>query len=227
MGRLPLLAVLAAAVTIGLRSPLPAAAQDAAPPVAALPAGALPAGAPAIVLARLSTDPHTPEGYSADVDLRVKLRTFPFLGVAVHGTTSFRRPGFYHYHLDNLPRVAAKFDDLNYDLGDPTSWPQRFDIAMAPQSTGDAPVLRLTPKRPGLVYALDIATDVKRARILQATWYRKDGGRIVLTQTYGAVGTADVVTEQQASIDIPHMRAEVSAAYSGVALLAPTLAAVP
>jgi hypothetical protein len=222
MGRLPLLAVLAAAVSLGLASPLRAGAQDTAPPVAALPAGAA-----AMELARLSTDPRTPEGYSADVDLRVKMHTFPFLGVAVHGTSSYRRPGFYHYHLDNLPRVAAKFDDLNYDLGDPTSWPQRFDVAMAPQSTDDAPVLRLTPKRPGLVYALDIATDAKRARILQATWYRTDGGRIVLTQTYSVVGSADVVTEQHASIDIPHMRAEVSATYSAVALLAPTLATVP
>jgi hypothetical protein len=218
MGRLPLLAVLVAAVvSAGLGTPLRAGAQDLAPA----------ADAPAIVLARLSTDPRTPEGYSADVDVRVKLHTFPFVGLAVHGTSSFRRPGFYHYHLDKLPRVAAKFDDLNYDLGDPTSWPQRFDIAMAPQSTDDVPVLRLTPKRQGLVTSLDIETDTKHARILKATWNRRDGGTIVLTQTYSPVGAADVVTEQHAVIDIPHMRAEVSATYTGVALLAPTLATVP
>jgi hypothetical protein len=223
MVRQPLLAVLAAAAVaaaIGLGAGPPASAQDAAPP-------AVPADAPAIVLARLSTDPRTPEGYSARVDLRVKLHTFPFLGVAVHGTSSFRRPGFYHYHLDNLPRAAAKFDDLNYDLGDPTSWPERFEIAMAPQSTEDAPVLRLVPKRPGLVSWLDIETDAKRARILKATWNRNDGGTIVLTQTYTLVGDADVVTGQRAVIDIPHMRAEVSATYTAVALLAPTLATVP
>lgn len=216
MSRLPLLAVLVA-LAIGLCAPLRAGAQDA---VSA-------ADAPAIVLARLSTDPRTPEGYSADVDLRVKLHTFPFVALAVHGTSSFRRPGFYHYHLDNLPRVAAKFDDLNYDLGDPTSWPLRFDIAMAPQSTDDAPVLRLTPKRPGLVSSLDIETDAKHARILKATWNRHDGGTIVLTQTYAPVGGSDVVTGQHAVIDIPHMRAEVSAIYTDVALLAPTLATLP
>jgi hypothetical protein len=217
MGRHPFLAVLVAvAVSASLGAPLTAHAQEAAP-----------GETPAIVLARLSTDPRTPEGYSANVDLRVKLRSFPYLGLAVHGTSSFRRPGFYHYHLSNLPRVAAKFDDLNYDLGDPTSWSLRFEIAMAPQSTDDAPVLRLTPKKRGLVSSLDIETDVTHARILKATWNRYDGGRIVLTQTYAPVGEADVVTEQHATIDIPHMRAELSATYTNVALDAPTFATVP
>jgi hypothetical protein len=202
---------------LAVLAPRPAPAQDTANA----------SSAPAVVLARLSGDPRTPEGYSADVDLRVKLRSFPFVGLAVHGTTSFRRPGFYHYHLENLPRIAAKFDDLNYDLGDPASWPQRFDITMAPQSTDDVPVLRLTPKRSGLVTSLDIETDVHHARILKATWNRRDGGTIVLTQSYVAVGAADVVTEQHATIDIPHMRADLSAAYTNVALDAPTLATVP
>jgi hypothetical protein len=198
-------------------------------------AGALPVRADEIapdagatsVLARLASDPRTPDAYSANVDLRVKLRTFPFLGLAVHGTSSFRRPGFYHFQLDNLPKIAAKFDDLNYDLGDPMSWPQRFDVSLAPQSTDDIPVLRLTPKKRGLVRMLDIETDAKGARILKATWTRYDGGRIVLVQTYAAFGAADVVTGQHATIDIPHVRADVSADYTNVALDAPTFATLP
>jgi len=49
---------------------------------------------------------------------------------------------------------------------------------------------------------LDIQTDGKRARMLKATWKRHDGGTIVLTQSYTAVGSADVVTQQHATIDI-------------------------
>jgi hypothetical protein len=184
------------------------------------------AGATA-VLARLSSDPRTPDAYSADVDLHVKLHTFPFLGLAVHGTSSFRRPGFYHFQLSNLPKIAAKFDDLNYDLGDPTAWPLRFDVSLAPQSTDDVPVLRLVPKKRGLVRALDIVTDAKGARILKATWTRYDGGRIVLEQTYAAIGSADIVTAQHATIDIPHIRGEVSADYTNVALDTPTFATLP
>jgi hypothetical protein len=185
------------------------------------------ATAPVAILARLSTDPRTPDGYSADVELHVKLHSFPYVGLAVHGTSSYRRPGLYHYQLQNLPRVAAKFDDLQYDLGDPTTWPQRYDIALAPQSTGDAPVLRMVPKKTGLVSYLDIETDAKCARILKATWKRHDGGTIVLTQTYDSLGAADVVTEQHATIDIPHMRAELSASYSNLTLDTPTIATVP
>jgi len=182
--------------------------------------------APAIVLARLSTDPRTPQGYSAQLELHVKLHSFPFIGLTVHGTSSYRKPGLYHYQLQNLPRVAAKFDDLHYDLGDPETWSTRYDIDMAPGSSEDAPVLRLTPKHPGMVTYLDIVTDAKTGRMLKATWKRRDGGTIVLTQTYAPVGSADVVTQQHATIDIPHMRAELTATYSNVAIDTPMFATV-
>jgi len=182
---------------------------------------------PAIVLTALATDPRTPEGYSAHVELHVKLHSFPFIGLTVHGTSSYRRPGFYHYQLTNVPRIAGKFDDLRYDLGDPTLWETRYDITMAPQSTDDAPVLRLTPKKAaGMVAYLDIQTDAKHGRMLKATWTRRDGGTIVLTQTYSELGTADVVTAQHATIDIPHMRAELTATYSELVIDTPTIATV-
>jgi hypothetical protein len=200
----------------------PAWAQDA-PAVGASGAGP----GPAVILARLATDPRTPEGYSANLELHAKLRSFPFIGLTVHGTSSYRKPGLYHYQLQNLPRVAAKFDDLHYDLGDPTSWGLRYDIGLAPESSEEAPILRLTPRKPGLVMYLDIETDTRHARMLKATWKRHDGGTIVLTQTYGAVGSADVVTQQHATIDIPHMRAEVTATYTNIALDSPMFATVP
>jgi hypothetical protein len=181
---------------------------------------------PAIVLARLSTDPRTPEGYSANLELHVKLRSFPYIGLTVHGTSSYRRPGLYHYQLQNLPRIASKFDDLHYDLGDPSSWGSRYDIAMAPESTDEAPILRLTPKITGQVMYLDIETDADHGRLLKATWKRHDG-TIVLRQTYAFLGAADVVTQQHATIDIPHLRAELTATYSNLAVDSPMFAGVP
>lgn len=227
--RLAVITVLA----VGLGFPATPVRADEAPaalgpPAAAVTQTAPPAGSePAIVLAGLSTDPRAPEGYSANVSLHVKLRTFPFIGLTVHGTSSYRRPGLYHYQLVNLPRVAGKFDDLHYDLGDPMSWGMRYDIAMAPGSTDDVPVLRLTPKKRGMVVYMDIQTDAKHGRMLKATWKRRDGGTIVLTQTYTAQGAADVVTAQQASIDIPHMRADLTATYTNVTLETPTIATAP
>jgi hypothetical protein len=212
---------IAAMVAVIVLCASPVRADDIAAPAEA------PASEPLIVLARLSTDPRAPEGYSGRLELRVKMRTFPFIALTVHGTSSYRKPGLYHYQLQNLPRIAAKFDDLRYDLGDPTSWGTRFDIAMAPQSTDVVPVLRLTPKKPGgQVAYLDVETDAKRARMLKATWTRHDGGTIVLTQTYASLGSADVVTQQHATIDIPHFRAELSATYTDLTLDTPTFAGV-
>src|ERR1700761_1518711 len=139
------------AAFLAVANPL-GAQESAAPPASAGPE-------PAIVLARIATDPRTPEGYSAKLELHVKLHSFPFIGITVHGTSTFRKPGFYHYQLQNLPHIAAKFDDLQYDLGDPTSWMTHYDITMAPESTEDAPILRLTPKKPVMVTHLDIQTD--------------------------------------------------------------------
>ena len=208
---------------------LVAAAMLAMSPAGAEDAGVTPVtgAAPAIVLARLSTDPHIPEGYSAHLELHVKMRTFPYIGLTVHGASSYRKPGLYHYELQNLPRIAAKFDDLRYDLGDPTTWSARYDIAMSPESSDEAPVLRLTPRKPGLVTYLDIETDAHQARMVKATWKRHDGGTIVLTQTYAPVGSVDVVMQQHATIDIPHFRAELTATYSGVTLDTSTFATVP
>jgi hypothetical protein len=220
MGRQSLrFGLIAATIAALLAWAAPAWPDEPGPPAS----GAL---SPAVVLAMLATDPRTPDGYGADVELHVKLHSFPFIGLTVHGSSTYRRPGQYHYQLRNLPRIVAKFDDLRYDLGDPAAWSQKFDITMAPQSTEEVPVLRLTPKHPGMVIALDIETDAKHARMLVATWRRKDGGTIVLTQTYEPFASADVVTQQHAVIDIPHMRADLTATYTNVVLESATFAGV-
>ena len=225
MERQPFRRVLVAALVACLALCASPVRADDAPGIATAPATA--GTPPAIVLADLATCARTPEGYSANVELHAKLHTFPFLSVTVHGTSSYRRPGLYHYQLTNVPRIASKFDDLRYDLGDPTSWPARYDIVMAPGSTDEAPVLRLTPKKTGgQVAYLDIQTDAKHGRMLKATWTRHDGGTIVLTQTYAALGSSDVVTAQHATIDIPHMRAELTATYTDLVVDTPTIATV-
>jgi len=165
-------------------------------------------------VARLAADPRTPDAYTANVKLHVKLRVFPFIGLTLNGNTTYRRPGLYHFVFRGVPKIADKFDDMRYDLGNPLAWSERYDIAFAPSSTNEAPVLRLTPKtRAGMVAYLDVTTDATSGRLLKAVWSRHDGGKITLTQTYQAVGTAEIVSHQTALIDIPHMRAELTAEY--------------
>ena len=176
-------------------------------------------------IARMAADPRTPDAYSADVKLHVKMRVFPFISITLHGNTSYKRPGLYHFVFRGVPKVAEKFDDLRYDLGNPLAWHDRYDIAYAPSSTPESPVLRLTPKFPGgMVAHLDVTTDALSGRLLKAVWARHDGGNITLVQTYAAVGGTDIVSHQTASIDIPHMRAELTADYAGFTVETTTVA---
>jgi len=189
-----------------------------------------PALAPALqtVLSRLSADPITPREYTANIDLHVKLRVFPFIGLTLHGNSSYKRPGLYHFVFRGVPKAAEKFSDLNYDLGDPAKWPERYVIAFAPQSTSQEPVVRLTPRTRGLVKQLDVAIDPAKGHLTRATWTRYDGGTITLVQTYTAVGENEIVARQAATIDIPHMKADVSADYGAFIVAGmPVVAGLP
>jgi hypothetical protein len=166
------------------------------------------------VVARLALGANTPDAYSANVKLHVKLRVFPFISLTLNGKTTYRRPGLYHFVFRGVPKAAEKFDDLRYDLGDPLAWSQRYEVSFAPQSSATAPVVRLVPRTPGMVATLDVTADAVAGRLLKAVWTRHDGGTIVLVQTYRPLGSGEIVARQAATISIPHMRAELTADYS-------------
>lgn len=201
----------AAAVVAVLILTAPAAVRADEPSTAAQPSLET-------VLARLAADPETPHEYRAAVSLHVKLRIFPFIRLTLHGNSSYKRPGIYHFVFRGVPRVAEKFNDLNYDLGDPGKWPERYDIAFAPAGTPAEPVVRLTPKAHGLVKSLDVTIDMAKGHMTKATWSRYDGGAITLVQTYMPLNGQEIVAKQAAKIDIPHMRADVSADYADFVL---------
>lgn len=188
-----------AALLVAL-SPLTAAADDA-PSVSG-------------VLAALAAAPEQAGEYKASVALHVKLRVFPFIHVTLHGDSWYKRPGLYRFVFRGVPLIARAFSDMKYDLGDPAHWPDRYDIAFAPDSTAAAPVLRLVPKSPVMVKSLDVALDPAHGRILRATWSRGDGGRITLVQTYVPVAGHELVAKQVATINLPRMKADLEADYA-------------
>src|ERR1700681_526676 len=181
-----------------------AAAADEAPSVPA-------------VLAELAASPEQPGEYKASVALHVRLRVFPFIRMTLHGDSWYKRPGLYRFVFRGVPLIARAFSDMKYDLGDPAHWPDRYEIAFAPQSTAAAPVLRLTPKSAVMVKQLDVALDPAHGRILKAVWSRGDGGTITLVQTYTPVSGHAYVAQQSATINLPRMKAELVADYSDFA----------
>ncbi|HEY0613020.1 MAG TPA: hypothetical protein VGC96_00200 [Candidatus Elarobacter sp.] len=166
------------------------------------------------VLTALSASSEQPEEYKASVALHVRMRVFPFIRMTLHGDSWYKRPGLYRFVFRGVPLIARAFSDMKYDLGDPAHWPDRYEIAYAPQSTLAAPVLRLTPKSPVLVKYLDVTLDTAHGRIEKATWARNDGGTITLVQSYAPVGGHAFVQRQTATINLPRMRAELEADYA-------------
>ena len=166
------------------------------------------------VLATLATAPEQPEEYKASVALHVRMRMFPFIRMTLHGDSWYKRPGLYRFVFRGVPLIARAFSDMKYDLGNPAQWPERYEIAYAPDSTAAAPVLRLTPKSPVLVKSLDVVLDPAHGRILKATWTRNDGGRITLVQTYAPVAGHAFVAKQTATINLPRMKADLEADYA-------------
>jgi hypothetical protein len=181
-----------------------------------LPSAAAADDAPSVpaVLATLASAPEQAEEYKASVALHVRLRVFPFIRITLHGDSWYRRPGLYRFVFRGMPLIARAFSDMKYDLGDPARWPERYDIAFAPASTPEAPVLRLTPKSPVMVKSLDVAIDPAHGKILEATWTRADGGVINLVQTYEPVAGHAYVSKQVATINLPRMKADLEADYA-------------
>ena len=204
-------AVLAAALLVLL--PLAAAADDQP----AVPA----------VLAMLAAAPEQPEEYKASVALHVRMRVFPWIRITLHGDSWYKRPGLYRFVFRGVPVIARAFSDMKYDLGDPSHWQERYEIAYAPESTAEVPVLRLTPKTPVLVKQLDVTLDAAHGRILKAVWSRGDGGLITLVQTYTPVGAHAYVAKQTAKIDLPRMKADLEADYENFVTTEASVGAAP
>lgn len=173
----------------------------------------------AAILSKLAADPATPNAYRAAVKLHVHLRVFPWISVTLNGNQAYKRPGLYHFAFRGVPRAAERFHDLDYDLGNPQTWPSKYDISLlTPASTNVEPVVRLVPKKRGLVKNLDVTIDPVKGHIDKAVWIRFDGGVISLVNHYNTVGANEIVGEQTASINVPHMRADLDAEYSEFAV---------
>ncbi|MBC5811323.1 MAG: hypothetical protein GIW95_10820 [Candidatus Eremiobacteraeota bacterium] len=169
------------------------------------------------VLQRLAENPAAPEQYSADVKLHVRLRVFPWISLTLNGNQVYKHPGIYRFAFRGVPKAAEQFSNMAYALGDASGWPDKYEIALLPakpSASAGRDVLRLTPKVRGLVKYLDVTVDSATRHIEQIAWSRYDGGTINLTQHYQTVAAREIVAQQEASIRIPHMSADLVANYT-------------
>jgi hypothetical protein len=199
---LPLAAAVLAVATVG-----------AGPPADAVP-GPLDARA---VVERMADRNPTLRSYRARVHVNIRMFSFPFLAPKLDGTTYFKRPDFYVVVFDRMPSYARGFQRLFNDVGSPRAWEKDENISLngtAWLGSRAVIVLRMSKKiHSDILDHTLVYVDPSDYSLLQMEWYYTSGGKITMSQQYRVQGGYSVLSQQHATINIPHVRAVADASY--------------
>ncbi len=192
-------------------------------------AGPLPSSAQA-VLERMDQRNPTLQSYRTRVHVDVRMLSFPFLAPQLDGTSYYRRPDTYVVVFDHVPGYARGFQRLFDDIGNPDAWQKDNDIALEGAAWLDGRetiVLRLTKKIHSDILDHSLAyVDLASYALMRMEWYYTSGGKITMSQGYRKQGQFWVLSQQHATIQIPHVRAVADASYGPYDTNVPVDAAV-
>jgi len=165
-----------------------------------------------LLLARIEAADPGLETYTASVEFKVGLHSFPFLRKTLHGEAYFKRPSRMELVFDDLPPYARAFRNVFVGLGTPSDWEKKFTIDTA-QATGPdgagTPYLVLTPRASDRrLQHVDVYLDAKRALPNRIVWTYRDG-TIEMHQRFNDVDGHSVITDQDADIRLPGIHAYV------------------
>lgn len=172
---------------------------------------------PWTIVARMTERNPSLQSYRARVHVDVRMLNFPFLAPKLDGTEYYRRPDFYEVVFDRMPSYARGFSRLFDDIGNPRAWEKNQNITVDGTSWlhgRPTIVLRLTKKIHSDILDHTVAyVDAVDYSLLQMEWYYTSGGKITMTQQYRIEGAYSVLSQQHATIDIPHVHAVADASY--------------
>jgi hypothetical protein len=154
--------------------------------------------------------------YRAAVSVDFALRSFPYVSQHLQGTSYYERPGNYEIVFDSVPSYAKGFDKLYTDIGDPSSWPRRFDMSLVGEAdfVGHRDlIVRLVQKVRGMIDHEDVMIDPALWHVDEMDWHYYNGGEISMSQEYERVGGFSVLAKQHATIHIPFVHAAADAVY--------------
>jgi hypothetical protein len=142
---------------------------------------------------------------------------FPFLAPKLDGTSYYKRPDYYEVVFDRMPGYARGFSRLFDDVGSPRAWEKNQNITVAGTALlAGHPmiVLRLTKKIHSDILDHTLAyVDPYSYALIQMEWYYTSGGKITMSQWYRTEGSYSLLSQQHATIDIPHVHAVADATY--------------
>lgn len=170
------------------------------------------------VIARMADRNPTLRSYRSRVHVDIRMLSFPWLAPKLDGTSYFKRPDFFVVVFDKMPSYARGFGRLFNDIGNPRAWERdQFVTLNGTALLGNRPVivLRLTKKIHSDILDHTLAyVDPTDYSLLQMEWYYTSGGKITMTQQYRMQGNYSVISQQHATISIPHVHAVADAAYA-------------
>jgi hypothetical protein len=202
----------------GIALSLVAAASLAGTLGAGLPGDAVPAPLDAhAIVERMADGNPMLKSYQARVHVDIRMFSFPFLAPKLDGTEYFKRPDFYEVVFDHMPSYARGFQRIFNDVGNPRAWEKDENITLDGTAWLDARsviVLRMTKKIHSDILDHTLAyVDPSDYALLQMEWYYTSGGKITMSQQYRMQGSYSVLSQQHATIGIPHVRAVADATY--------------
>ncbi|MBV8637555.1 MAG: hypothetical protein JO322_05675 [Candidatus Eremiobacteraeota bacterium] len=198
---------LAGSMLLGVLAPAGAQGPSASPSV--LP---LPATAHAVIERMVDRNPSL-SSYTARVHVNLHMLNFPFLAPKLDGTSYFKRPNHNEVVFDRVPSYAKGFEKLFNDVGDPTAWEDDWNVddkGLVKIDTYPNQMIELYMTKK--IYSDQTAdaiayVDPGSFELLQMQWDYRNGGKIVMRQSYRDQGTYSLVGAQHVEISIPHVHA--------------------
>jgi hypothetical protein len=176
---------------------------------------ALPADPAAIIAHVVDRNPDL-GSYQSRVHIDVKMTSFPWLREHLDGSTYFKRPNNYEVAFDRVPGYAKGFEKLYTDIGDPANWERHFLITVigARPFEGHQDIeLRMVQRVRGMIDHETVLVDPVAWTIDELEYHYYTGGVITMTQHFQQIDGHSMLAEQEARIDIPHVRAVAHGTY--------------
>jgi len=189
-----------------------------APPVRAQGTAGAPAPEPdaAGIIARVVARNPDLGTYQSRVHIDVKMASFPWLHEHLDGSTYFKRPSNYEVVFDRVPNYAKGFEKLYTDIGDPANWERRFVITVVGTRPFEGHTdieLRMVQRVRGMIDHETVLVDPAAWSIEELEYHYYTGGVIAMTQHFQTIDGHSMLAEQDARIDIPHVRAVAHGTY--------------
>ena len=145
--------------------------------------------------------------YSAHVVLDVQQVNFPYLHPVMDGHVYYNSPGYTVYDFPHTPSYLQGITKVEGAVGLASRWRHCYNIRL--ETRPDSFVLHMVPKIRGEVSQMDVSIDKNTGNPFFFNWsYYNEGDSVQLSQTFGKVGSFDVVTGQHADIHKHHIRAK-------------------